>query len=116
VIHDFSVPVLSTDSEERKNTPIFSGWINYCPLSHAAASRLSFRGNKKHNPGEPLGWARDKSTDHEDCMARHLIDINTFNEELQEYEDAVCMFWRAGMKLQLLEEKRLGKPPSRGSR
>jgi hypothetical protein len=108
--------VLPTDSEERKQLPIFSGVLNYFPLAIAAVARLSKRGNDKHNPGEPLHWERGKSQDHADCMARHLVDIETFNCELDEYEDAQCMAWRALAKLQLLEERRLGKSPSRGSR
>lgn len=106
-------PILSTDSAERKRTPLYSGVIAYCPLALAAVARVSQRGNDKHNPGEPLHHAREKSNDHEDCMARHLVDVNTFNEEMGEYEDAACLAWRALMHLQELEEKRLGKglPP-----
>lgn len=99
--------ILSNDSEERKNTPIYSGVIKYFPLALAAVARHSKRGNDKHNPGQPLHWAREKSTDHEDCIARHLVDIDTYNAELDEYEDAVAIVWRGLAKLQLLEEKRL---------
>lgn len=116
IVHDYVSPVLPTDSEERKGIPIFSGFLNYFPLAVAAVARLSKRGNDKHNPGQPLHWSRDKSTDHPDCMARHLIDIETLDPMTGEYEDAVAMAWRAFAKLQELEEKRLGKPMSRGSR
>lgn len=109
-------PVLSTDAEERKNTPLFSGFLNYFPLACAAVARLSKRGNDKHNPGQPLYWSRDKSSDHEDCIIRHLVDIDTPDSKTGEYEDAVALVWRALAKLQLLEEKRLGKGPSRGSK
>jgi hypothetical protein len=109
-------PVLPTDSEARKSVPIFSGVLNYFPLAIAAVARLSKRGNDKHNPGEPLHWARDKSQDHEDCIARHLIDVDTIDTKTGEYEDAVALAWRALAKLQCLEEKRLGRPYSRGSR
>jgi hypothetical protein len=112
---EYTDPVLSTDSEERKQIPIFSGVMNYFPLALAAVARLSKTGNDKHNPGEPLGWARNKSLDHEDCIARHLIDVDTLNAN-GEYEDATALAWRALAKLQTLEEKRLGKAPSRGSR
>lgn len=110
-----TAPVLSTDAEERKNTPLFAGCLNYFPLALAALARHSARGNAKHNPGEPLNWARGKSDDHVECIARHLIDIETYNETLGEYEDAVALLWRAAAKVQLLEEKRLNKGPSRGS-
>lgn len=108
--------VLPTDSEGRKEIPIFSGVLNYFPLAIAAVARLSKGGNDKHNPGEPLGWVRGKSMDHLDCIARHLIDVETLNEASGEYEDAQALAWRALAKLQELEEVRLGKPPSRGSR
>lgn len=98
---------LPTDSIERKNTPIYSGCIAYFPLALAAVARLSKRGNDKHNPGEPLHWAREKSTDHKDCIARHLVDIDVYDEELQEYDEAAAVAWRALAYLQLLEEQRL---------
>jgi hypothetical protein len=107
--------VLPTDSEERKSIPIFSGVLNYFPLAIAAVARWSKRGNDKHNPGEPLHWARGKSMDHPDCIARHLVDIETVDPKSGEYEDATALAWRALAKLEELEEKRLGKPPSRGS-
>lgn len=109
-------PVLPTDSEERKKLPIFSGVMNYFPLALAAVARVSKRGNDKHNPGQPLHWARGKSTDHEDCIARHLIDVETIDPKTGEYEDAMALAWRALAKLQELEERRLNKVPSRGSR
>lgn len=107
--------ILTRDSQQRKETPIFSGVANYFPLALAAIARLSFAGNKKHNPGEELHWARSKSDDHADAIARHLIDHESKNAE-GEYEDAACLAWRALALLQILEEKRLGKGPSRGSK
>ena len=109
-------PVLPTDSEERKGIPIFSGVLNYFPLAIAAVARVSKRGNDKHNPGEPLHWSRDKSLDHEDCIARHLIDVDTLDPRTGEYEDAMALAWRALAKLQTLEEQRLGQGYSRGSK
>lgn len=102
-------PILPLDSTERKEIPIFSGVLNYFPLALAAVARVSKRGNDKHNPGQPLHWSRDKSTDHEDCIARHLIDVNTFDATTGEFEDAQALAWRALAKLQLLEEQRLNK-------
>jgi hypothetical protein len=108
--------VLPTDAEERKEIPIFSGVLNYFPLAIAAVARVSKAGNDKHNPGQPLHWARGKSMDHPDCIARHLIDIETVDPATGEYADAAALAWRALAKLQELEERRLGKPYSRGSR
>lgn len=66
---------LPTDSNERKNYPILSGCIKYFPAALAGVSKVSKAGNDKHNPGEPLHHARGKSTDHADCIVRHLIDV-----------------------------------------
>src|SRR5688572_8546255 len=66
--------MLTTDSKARKDTPIYSGVRRYFPLALAAISRVSKKGNDKHNPGQPLHWAREKSGDHLDCVDRHLTD------------------------------------------
>ena len=108
--------VLSADSAERKLTPIYSGVLAYFPLAIAAVARVSQRGNDKHNPGEPLHHSRNKSSDHKDCIARHLCDVDTYNPALAEYEDAASLAWRALAHLQELEEKRLGKGLPPGAR
>jgi hypothetical protein len=116
VLDTHSEPVLTTDSAARKEIPIHSGLMNYFPHALAAVARVSKRGNDKHNPGEPLHWSREKSNDHLDCAARHLIDFETLDAETQEYRDAAECVWRVLAKLEIQEEWRLGKPPSRGSR
>jgi len=95
-------------SEERKATPIWSGVLRYFPDAIAAVARLSKRGNDKHNPGEPLHWAREKSNDHGDCILRHQMEPDAIDEDTGELH-AVAVAWRALAQLQLLEEKRLGK-------
>jgi hypothetical protein len=114
--HPAAPPLLPTDSEARKELPIFSGVLNYFPLAIAAVARLSKRGNDQHNPGEPLHWAREKSSDHADCCARHLIDHQVIDAATGEYLHAAANAWRALALLEVLEEKRLGKPLSRGSK
>ena len=37
-------------------------------------ARVSKLGNDKHNPGQELHHSRGKSSDHADCILRHLID------------------------------------------
>lgn len=108
-----------TDSAGRKATPIFTGVMRYFPDALAAVARLSKAGNDKHNPGEPLHWSREKSTDHGDCIARHQITFDQIDPESGEYH-AAGVAWRALAQLQLLEEARLrdalagpmGKPES----
>lgn len=66
---------LGDDSTERKDTPLFRGLLRYFPAALAAAARISKIGNDKHNPGEEMHHARGKSTDHADCIMRHLVDL-----------------------------------------
>jgi hypothetical protein len=74
---------LSTDSTARKDIPVYSGFVQYFPAAIAGAARHSKRGNDKHNPGQPLHHARGKSTDHEDCVERHLMDISDMEAALK---------------------------------
>lgn len=94
------------DSATRKATPIYSGVLKYFPDALAAVARLSKKGNDKHNPGEPLHWSREKSTDHGDCIVRHQITFDQVDPESGEYH-AAGVAWRALAQLQLLEEGRL---------
>jgi hypothetical protein len=96
---------LSTDSAERKNTPIFSGVMNYFPLALAYVAKVSKAGNDKHNPGQPLHWARGKSTDHQDCIARHLIDYDGIDPD-DGLLHAGKLAWRALALLETELEKR----------
>lgn len=102
-----SMPRLPTDSAGRKAQPIATGVLDYFPLALAAVARLSKIGNDKHNPGEPLNWSRGKSTDHADCILRHMIDRGTIDPDSGELHE-VGVAWRALAQLQLAEEKRLG--------
>lgn len=97
-----------TESKRRKAEPVYSGVLRYFPLALRAVARLSRKGNDKHNPGEPLHWDRDKSTDHGDCIVRHQLEPEAIDPETGEVH-AVAVAWRALAQLQLLEEKRLGK-------
>lgn len=83
-----------TESERRKGTPVFSGFLNYFPLAVQEVARLSRVANEKHNPGQPMHWAKDKSNDHADCLARHLLDHGTIDEE-DGFSHTVKVAWRA---------------------
>ena len=93
-------------SAERKGEPIHSGVLMYFPDALAAVARVSKVGNDKHNPGEPLHWARGKSTDQMDCLIRHALTPEEIDPDSGEIEMAHTV-WRALAQLQLLEEKRL---------
>lgn len=89
----------------RKDQPLFSGVLMYFPDALLAVSEHSKRGNDKHNPGERLHWAPGKSTDHADCIARHLVDIgpnwDAVDPELGTMH-AAALAWRALALLQIV--------------
>jgi len=100
--------MLTTDRDSRKRTPIYSGVLAYFPLALAAVARVSVAGNEAHNPGEPLRWAREKSTDHTDCIARHLVDHAAGTKyDTDDQPHMAKVAWRALAMLQLMEELRL---------
>lgn len=97
---------LPEDSEERKEYPIYSGFLQYFPAAIAAVANHSYKGNLKHNPDSPnvLYHDRAKSTDEPDALVRHLME-----------GDLVGMAWRAMAMLQKdLESK--GAPIAPGTR
>lgn len=102
-------------SAERKEVAVSRGLYTYFPDALALIARHSFRANEKHNPGEPVHWAREKSTDHEDCIARHslavAVDQNSLDEEGAFH--IVCRAWRSLAALQLWAEKQDGVGPMR---
>lgn len=66
--------IFGTDYDGRKAQPIFDGVIMYFPKALAAVAAVSVAGNKQHNPGEKLHWARGKSMDQMNTAQRHMID------------------------------------------
>lgn len=97
---------LPTDAVERKNIPITTGVLDYFPLAVAEVARVSKAGNDQHNPGQPLHWARGKSTDHHDCISRHLIDRGTVDTDGQRHSAKLA--WRALAALQVELEQEQG--------
>jgi len=91
--------LLSTDAKERKGAPVTTGVLDYFPLAIVEIARLSKAGNDQHNPGEPLHWAKEKSTDHADCIVRHLIERGTLDTDGMRHSAKVA--WRALALLQI---------------
>ncbi len=102
------------DPLERKDIPLARGMLDYFPAALCAVAGLSKVGNDKHNPGEDLHWARGKSTDHADCIMRHLIDRGSLDPE-DRITHTAKVAWRA---LALLQEEleAAGAPMARGAR
>ena len=93
-------------SKERKETPVFSGVLQYFPDAINAVARQSWAGNEKHNPGEPLHWAREKSNDHMDCAIRHMMTPNEIDPETGGTH-LVAAAWRVLAALQLQQEAKV---------
>ena len=105
--------LLPTNSGVRKTIPLASGLFDYFPSALVEVAKVSFNGNLQHNPGEPLHWARGKSTDHADTMLRHFLERGTVDTDGTLH--SAKMVWRALALLQMeLEEH--GYPKARGAR
>lgn len=78
-------------------------------------ARLSKYGNDKHNAGEPIHWSRNKSFDHRDTIARHLLQYAE-NDTDDGMLHATKVAWRCLAYLQVLLEVKEGLPMSRGSK
>lgn len=105
-------------SEERKQHPMYSGLKAYFPDALALVSHVSYAGNAKHNPGEPLHHARGKSMDHQDCVERHATtaddwDVIETEEGTFRVPHRALVAWRALADLQEWAEREydLSLPP-----
>lgn len=72
---------------------LHTGCVGYFPNALAAIGRWSVKANAKHNPGEPVGWAFGKSTQHLDAALSHLTDPYGIDEESGEIH-LVNAAWR----------------------
>ncbi|SRR5712692_2841140 len=88
----------SMDAKTRKNLPVTSGVLDYFPDALLAIAEVSRVGNEQHNPGQPLHWAKEKSTDEADALLRHLIDRGTLDSDGMRHTAKVA--WRALALLQ----------------
>ena len=100
---------------------MYRGLLMYFPAALAGVARHSKISNEKHNPGEPMHHARSKSTDHEDCIIRHLTDLadeiaadnrvglDQMDKGAILYE-ADALAWRALALSQALHEEYAGAP------
>lgn len=105
---------LPTNAAERKAAPMAQGLLWYFPNALAEIARVSKAGNDQHNPGQPMHHARGKSTDHADCILRHLVDAGTIDTDGQRHSAKVA--WRALALLQEELERDLGLPLPRNAR
>lgn len=90
---------LTTDKKLRKEQPMARGALDYFKNAIADVARVSYIGNKQHNGDAPMHWAREKSTDHADCIVRHLADRGTLDDDGLRHSAKAA--WRALALLQL---------------
>ena len=86
------------NAQERKDTPIVTGVLDYFPDAIAEVARVSLAGNEQHHPGAPLHWDKSKSTDEADALVRHLMERGTIDTDGQRHSAKVA--WRALALLQ----------------
>lgn len=98
---------LTTDPADRKNCPVFSGVLKYFPDALIEVARCSKKGNDQHNPGQPLHWAKHKSTDEGDALVRHLLESGTVDTDGIRHSAKVA--WRALALLQREIERERGE-------
>ena len=89
---------LPKDAKDRKAAPVCTGVLDYFPDALVEVARVSKVGNDQHNPGEPLHWAKEKSTDEADALVRHLLERGTRDTDGQRHSAKVA--WRALALLQ----------------
>jgi hypothetical protein len=80
--------------------------LDYFPDAIAAVAHVSWQGNEQHNPGQPLHWARGKSTDEADTMLRHFLQRGSFDKD--GIRHTAKMVWRALALLQKELEQEAG--------
>lgn len=104
--------LLPTDPHDRKEYPVATGVLDYFPAAIVELAKVSYNGNKQHNPGEPLHWARNKSTDQADTIIRHFLERGTLDTDGQRHSAKLA--WRALALLQL-ELEAEGAPIARNA-
>ncbi len=91
------------DDKSRKMAPMARGCLFYFPAALFEVAAHSMESDLKHNPGATDGptWARSKSSDHADCIIRHLVDAGTRGTPDRKYH-LRALAWRS---LALLQEE-----------
>jgi len=104
---------LPDDADSRNSFPMADGLLDYFPNALAEVSAVSRIGNEQHNPGEPMHWARGKSTDHANKVIRHLIDRG--KRDSKGVRHSAYAAWRALALLQEEIERDTGAPLPRNA-
>lgn len=105
-----SGPGLPTEDAARKELKLWDFQFGYFPDAWLAVVRVAVAGNKQHNPGEPLHWAREKSTDQLNTAFRHQWDYGRgIKKDTDGQYHLAKAIWRLSAQLQLdIEAERNG--------
>ena len=87
--------------------------MDYFPSALIEVAKVSYQGNLQHNPGQPLHWARGKSTDQNDTIIRHFLERGKI--DIDGMRHSAKLAWRTLALLQL-ELEAEGAPLARGAR
>jgi len=82
----------------RKIRPIVTGVLDYFPDAILEVAYCSYVGNEQHNPGQPVHWAKEKSSDEADALVRHLLERGKLDADGVRHSAKVA--WRALAMLQ----------------
>ena len=103
-VHGLTASEIGT-AQQRKQTPIWSGVMQYFPKVWEHIARVSWQGNQQHNPGQPLHWAREKSTDQLDAALRHMLDHVVSAKDTDGQYHLAKAIWRLCAEFELFLEK-----------
>jgi hypothetical protein len=97
-----AVPRLPTDDKSRKELELWTFLMEYFPDAWLEVVRVAVQGNKQHNAGQPLHWARHKSTDQMNTAFRHLFDYGSgIKRDTDGQYHLAKNIWRTMAQLQL---------------
>lgn len=103
--------IIPIDDKERAKVRLLDYMMGYFPNAQVAKARHSYESNIKHNGGEGMEWAKDKSVGDGNQIMRHLVDgmeawrNGDRDEALYHF---TCLAWRGD---ELLERISNNMPP-----
>jgi hypothetical protein len=103
---------IPTDYAARKELQLWTFLTEYFPDSFLAVVDVAVAGNKQHNAGQSLHWAREKSTDQMNTALRHMWDHKRSGpKDVDGCYHLAKAIWRLSAELQLLIEAEIVAPP-----
>lgn len=87
---------------QRKDVPLYRGFVQYFPDAMCAVAELSMLASKQHGHTE-IHWDKNKSNDHLDCLLRHLVQADEYDTDGVLHATKVA--WRAMAHLQIVLDR-----------